>query len=66
VVFDMVCSCTAAFQFEVPEDRAEAAWLLASRFMSAHASCGFVSPLFEEYPTKTKKLNIIITPDQDI
>jgi hypothetical protein len=63
--FDMMCSCTAALQLEVDHKKEEAAWLLVNRFTTAHAECGFMTPLLEELPKPTKQFNINISQDRD-
>jgi hypothetical protein len=54
--FETMCSCSASLQLDV-EGNEDAAWLLLNRFINAHTTCGFVSPLPDnEFPTK--KFNI--------
>jgi hypothetical protein len=52
-------------QLEVDKSKEDAAWLLLGRFASAHSACGFVTPLLEERPELTKRLNIKTTPEKD-
>jgi hypothetical protein len=42
--FELVCSCTATFHMESPEEEGTAAWLFAHRFVNAHEDCGYMSP----------------------
>jgi len=63
--FEMSCSCSASINLDLGKDKEDAAWLLANRFVNAHAVCGFVSPLNEELPMSTKKYDIKIKKDKE-
>lgn len=62
---EVSCQCSAMIQLEVDKNKEEAAWLMLNRFANAHVQCGFVSPLLEEAPATTKKLNIRTTSEKD-
>jgi len=63
---EVACQCSAMIQLEVDKSKEDAAWLLLGRFASAHSACGFVTPLLEERPELTKRLNIKTTPEKDV
>ena len=63
--FEMICSCGASIAINSTKDRDEASWLLCNRFASAHASCGYVTPLKDENPASTKTFNALANPDKD-
>lgn len=57
--FELGCSCEAVFQVEV-EDRDEEIWLMAQRFINAHIECGYMNPVKQDTPEKTKRYNITL------
>lgn len=60
----MVCKCMATLQVD-GKGNEDATWLLINRFASAHVPCGYMSPVVEDKPEKTKRFNIPTLPDQE-
>lgn len=57
--FELSCSCEAVFQVEA-ENRDEELWLMAQRFINSHVECGFMHPVRQDTPEKTKRYNITL------
>lgn len=42
---NLICSCEAALEVDVPDGDESAGWALIMRFCNAHVGCGYVTPM---------------------